>query len=72
MTFRQRLKQLRIQYGLTQEEMSDRLWMAQSTYSRYENDRSKATTDIIIRVAREFKVTTDWLLGIEETDTGTA
>jgi len=49
--------------------MSERLWMAQSTYSRYENDISKATTDIIIRIAREFKVTADWLLSIEETET---
>ena len=66
MIFWRRLKQLRIQYGLTQQEMSERLCMAQSTYSRYENDVSKATTEIIIRIAREFKVTTDWLLSLEE------
>ena len=66
MIFWRRLKQLRVQYGLTQQEMSERLCMAQSTYSRYENDVSKATTDIIIRIAREFKVTTDWLLSLEE------
>jgi len=66
MIFWRRLKQLRIQYGLTQQEMSDRLCMAQSTYSRYENGISKATTDIIIRIAKEFKVTADWLLDTEE------
>jgi transcriptional regulator with XRE-family HTH domain len=68
MIFWRRLKQLRIQYGLTQQEMSERLCMAQSTYSRYENDVSKANTGIIIRVAKEFKVSTDWLLNTEESD----
>ncbi|MCW3120425.1 MAG: Helix-turn-helix domain [Chitinophagaceae bacterium] len=68
MIFWRRLKQLRIQYGLTQQEMSERLYMAQSTYSRYENDVSKVTTGIVIRIAKEFKVTTDWLLNTEETD----
>ena len=65
MFFQQRLKQLRNQNKLTKQEMSKRLNMEQSTYSRYENGITIATIDIILRIAKEFKVSIDWLLGID-------
>ena len=63
MTFPQRLKQLRIQHNLTQQQMSERLSMDQSTYSRYENGNTIATIDFILRIVKEFDVSADWLLG---------
>ena len=63
MSFPQRLKQLRTQLKLTQQQMSERLNMDQSTYSRYENGNTIPTIDIAMRIVKEFNVTSDWLLG---------
>jgi transcriptional regulator with XRE-family HTH domain len=62
MNFGTRLKQLRTQCRLNQQQMCSRLNMEQSTYSRYESGITKPVSDFIIRVAKEFNVSTDWLL----------
>lgn len=62
MIFNHQLKILREQHHLTQQEMADRLCMDQSTYSRHENGVTHATADLILLVAEEFNVSTDWLL----------
>lgn len=61
MPFSKRLKQLRRQHGLTQQQMSERLHIDQSVYSKYENDKISPCMDFIARVAEEFKVSTEWL-----------
>jgi transcriptional regulator with XRE-family HTH domain len=66
MIFSKRIRELRIQHKLTQQQMSERLNMDQSTYSRYENGITIPAADVIIRIAREFKISTDWLLGNEK------
>lgn len=63
MIFAQRLKQLRSQQQLTQQQMSERLNMDQSTYSRYENGNTIPAIDVILRIVEEFNVSADWLLG---------
>ncbi len=49
-------------HALSQLQMSDRLNMSQSTYSRYENGQTHPTSSTILKVSEEFNVTTDWLL----------
>lgn len=66
MIFPERMRELRIQHKLTQQQMSERLNMDQSTYSRYENGITIPTADVIMRIAREFKISADWLLGNEK------
>jgi transcriptional regulator with XRE-family HTH domain len=64
MIFGQRLKHLRKLHQLTQEDMAEKLNMEQSTYSRYEKDKTKSVSHIIVlKVAKEFNVSADWLLG---------
>jgi transcriptional regulator with XRE-family HTH domain len=62
MSFGNKLKQLRKQYRLTQQQMSEKLLMEQSNYSHYETDKTIPTADIIMRVAQTFNVTLDWLM----------
>lgn len=62
MSFGKQLKQLRKQYNFTQEEMSNKLAMEQSTYSKYENDKIIPNIEIVKRVANEFNVSPEWLM----------
>lgn len=65
--FSQRLKQKRMEFGLKQEEVGSWFTMKKSTVSQWENGRLPHAT-IIIKLARKFNVTTDWLLGCDNTD----
>ncbi len=62
MSFGNRLKQLRKQYNFTQGQMSEKLAMEQSTYSKYENDKLSPNIEIIKRVAADFNISTEWLI----------
>jgi len=58
-----RIKQLRQEHGLTQQEFASLFNLNDSTISLYENDRRMPEYSIIIKIADHFNVTADWLLG---------
>jgi transcriptional regulator with XRE-family HTH domain len=62
--FGQRLKELRQQLNLSQQEMADHLCISQSSYSRIENGKSLVAASFITQVAYTFQVSADWLLDI--------
>lgn len=66
MNFGQTLKNLRLQSGLTQKDLADILGVTKSTVSYYENEERAPSTDILIRLAQFFHVSTDHLLGLED------
>lgn len=61
----ERIKQRRIELGLTQEELGARLDKGGSTrnVNRYENDRNKPSLDVLIGLAVALETTIDWLVG---------
>lgn len=63
--FGNRLKTLRIQNNLTQEQLAHRLGLTKSVISAYETGSRMPSYDILISISRIFKVTTDYLLGVE-------
>ncbi len=63
--FGNRLKTLRTQSNLTQEQLSQRLGLTKSVISAYETGSRMPSYDILITISRIFKVTTDYLLGVE-------
>ena len=60
------LKKLRRQNDMTQEQLSQRLGLTKSVISAYENGLRMPSYDVLIAIARIFKVTTDFLLGLEQ------
>lgn len=62
MTFGSRLKQLRIEYNLTQEELANALKISKGTIGMYEIDKRKPDTDMLKEIANFFKVSIDYLL----------
>ena len=60
------LKRLRRQNDMTQEQLSQRLGLTKSVISAYENGLRMPSYDVLIAMARIFRVTTDFLLGVEQ------
>lgn len=63
--FGNRLKTLRIKKKLTQQQLADLLGLTKSVISAYENGLRYPAYDVLIKIARIFKVSTDYLLGVE-------
>ena len=62
----QRLRDLREDHDLTQKELSQKLGMSQTGYSKYETGENDIPTTILIKLSRIYQVSIDYLLG--ETD----
>lgn len=59
------LKNLRTNAGMTQTELANRLGITKSVVSYYELKERTPSPDVLIRLAGIFRVTTDYLLGID-------
>lgn len=61
-----RIRNLREDKDLTQQEIADFLHISQTTYSRYENGNLDIPSIVLIRLADFHKVSIDYLL--DQTD----
>ncbi len=59
-----RLKDLREDNDLSQHEVAQYLNMKQPQYSRYERGIRDLPTDVLIKLAKLYKTSVDYLLGI--------
>lgn len=58
-----RVRDLREDHDLTQQQVADYLQMKQPQYSRYERGLRDLPTDVLIRLANLYKTSTDYILG---------
>ncbi len=58
-----RIRDLREDHDLTQREMAALLHCSQQVYSNYELGQRDIPTEILIRLADHFDVSTDFILG---------
>ena len=65
MDFGSRLKELRKQSGLTQQQLADRNGVTKSVISFYELRERSPSPDVLAKLSYIFHVSTDYLLGIE-------
>lgn len=65
--FGNNLKTLRLQNGLTQAQVAQKLGVTKSVISAYETGLRLPSYDILINISKIFKVSTDYLLGLENT-----
>ena len=61
-----RLKQLREERGLKQEELAKEFSIAPSTIGMYETNKREPNNEITIKLANFFNVTTDYLMGVTD------
>ena len=67
--FSTRLRILREDY--TQAEFARKIGAKQTTYSSWERGIKEPSLDMVLQISRQMGVTTDYLLGISESRTGT-
>ena len=65
--FGEKLKALRLGQGFTQQQLADRIGVAKSVVCYYESGSRYPSYDVLVRIARLFHTTTDYLLDIEKT-----
>lgn len=63
--FGNRLKTLRLNEQLTQAQLAQKLGLTKSVISAYETNLRLPSYDVLIHIAQIFKVSTDYLLGLE-------
>lgn len=61
-----KIKQLRGQKNLTQDQLASRLSVTKSVISAYENGLRFPSLEVLIQLAYVFNVTTDYLLGVNK------
>ncbi|MDD4780753.1 MAG: helix-turn-helix transcriptional regulator [Tissierellia bacterium] len=64
MILNKRLRQLRITNNLTAKEFGNIFKISSSSVSLYENGKRTPSIDLIIKIAKYFNVSTDYLLGV--------
>lgn len=65
MDFGSKLKELRTQNGLTQQQLATQLGVTKSVVSFYERQERTPSPDILRKLAAVFHVSSDFLLGID-------
>ena len=63
-TFASRLRQLRLDKNLRQEQVAKLIGVNKSAISTYENNTRQPSFDILVRLATLYRVSTDYLLGM--------
>ena len=63
--FGNKLKLLRLQDNMTQEQLAQKLNLTKWVISAYETGLRLPSYDVLIRIAKIFNVSTDYLLGLE-------
>ena len=63
--FNQRMREIKRISGLNQKEIANMLGISPSTLSYYFKDR-EPPYDLLIKIAREFNVSINWLIGFDD------
>ena len=61
----QRIYELRNAFGWSQVQLAQRLSVSKQTVSNWENENIQPSIDMLVRLAKLFNVTTDYLLGLD-------
>ncbi len=67
-----RLKQIRMQYGLTQKVLAKRINKSVSAVSSYESNAQMPPLDVLISMATVYSVSLDYLVGFDNIATYSA
>lgn len=61
-----RIRDLRIDQGLTQQTVAELLHVSQNTYSQYEIGITKFPLEAVMRLAKFYNVSVDYLVGLTD------
>lgn len=61
-----RIKEIRMEYGLSQQKFGKLLSVSQDTVSLWEKGKSVPTTEFLIAIAKHFDVSVDYILCLKD------
>ena len=61
-----RISEMRMLYGWSQVELAKKLGVAKQTVSNWENENIQPSVEMLVRIAKLFNVSTDYLLGFDD------
>lgn len=64
-----RLRDLREDHDLTQQELAEYLHIRQNTYSQYETGQRQPPLDVLIQLAHYYSTSLDYLLSLTDEPT---
>lgn len=64
--FAERLKELRMEKGLSQRELAKLVNLERTSISRWESETHIPNAEAVVVLAKFFSVTTDYLLGVSD------
>lgn len=64
MSYYKRIRELREDHDLTQQEVAAYLNMKQPQYFRYENGNRDIPSDVLVALSKLYNVSTDYILGL--------
>ena len=64
----EKIKKLRISYNMSQVDLAKRLGVSKQCVSNWKNDNVQPSIEMLIKIARFFNVSTDYLLDLDEKD----
>lgn len=60
----EKIKELRKSFGISQTQLATNLGVSKQCVSNWENDNILPSIDMLIKISEFFKVSTDYLLGL--------
>lgn len=64
--FAERLKELRKDLNITQDQLAAETKISQAAISSYENGLQSPTIDVVIILCKYFKVSADYMIGLSD------
>ena len=64
--FGERLKELRMQEGLSQSELAKILGTSQASLSKWENDVQEPCIEEIVKICKHFNISADYVIGSQD------
>ena len=62
-----RINELRTAFGWNQVQLAERLNISKQTVSNWENENIQPSIEMLVRLSKLFRVSTDYLLGLDNT-----
>ena len=62
----QRINELRIAFGWNQVQLAEKLGVSKQTISNWENENIQPSIEMLVRMAKLFHVSTDYILGLDD------
>jgi len=64
--FGDKLKALRLEKGLTQQKLADKIGLVKGSISAYENNLKIPSVEVLIKLCEFFNVSADYLIGLSD------